>query len=37
MNKTKAQLQTEYDRLDRQLGIAGYIIAIELIWLISPF
>ena len=31
------QLQSDYDRLDMQLGIAGYIIAIQLLWLISPF
>jgi len=37
MNKTKSQLQSDYDRLDMQLGIAGYIIAIQLLWLISPF
>ena len=36
VTKTK-ELQSDYDRLDMQLGIAGYIIAVQLLWLISPF
>jgi len=37
MTKTKAQLQEDNDRLEMHLGIAGYVIALELIWLFSPF